>query len=117
VLFRSVLDFRFDLYRIQPTAGANYIPQTPRPGAPGDVGGDLQVAAFNVLNYFTTLGSRGADTPEEFQRQQAKIVAALAAIDAEVVGVMESENDVTAIDNLVDPLNAAVGAATHAYNE
>jgi len=111
----GVLDFRFDLYRIQPTAGANYIPQNPRPGAPGDVGGDLQVAAFNVLNYFTTLGSRGADTPEEFQRQQAKIVAALAAIDAEVVGVMEIENNVTAIANLVDALNAAVGAGTYAY--
>src|SRR5690606_39325076 len=77
--------------------------------------GDLQVAAFNVLNYFTTLGSRGADTPEEFQRQQAKIVAALAAIDAEVVGVMEIENNVTAIANLVDALNAAVGAGTYAY--
>ncbi len=32
---------------------------------PEDTGGSLKVASFNVLNYFTTLGSRGADTPDE----------------------------------------------------
>ena len=111
----GVMDYRFDLYRIQPTAGAGYTEANPRPAAPDDVGGSLQVAAFNVLNYFTTLDSRGANTPEEFARQQAKIVAAITAIDAEVVGVMEIENNVTAIANLVEALNAAAGAGTYAY--
>ena len=27
-----------------------------RPASPADVGGDLKIATFNVLNYFTTLG-------------------------------------------------------------
>ena len=41
------------------------------------MGGDLTVAAFNVLNYFTTLTSenpdaRGADTAEEFAIQDRR---------------------------------------------
>ena len=51
------------------------------------------MASFNVLNYFTTLGSRGADTAEEFTRQRTKIIAALAALDADVVGLIEIENN------------------------
>ena len=37
--------------------------------------------------------ARGAETPFEFVRQRAKIVAALVGIDADVVGLMEIEND------------------------
>ena len=56
------------------------------------------MASFNVLNYFTTLTSededaRGADTLEEFERQRTKILAAITAIDADVVGLMEIENN------------------------
>ena len=35
---------------------------------------------------------RGADTAEELTRQRDKIIAALAAIDADVVGLIEIEN-------------------------
>ena len=73
----GVIDYRFDLYRIQPTGGAVYTPTNLRSAQPADVGGNIKVASFNVLNYFTTLGSRGADTPEEFERQRTKIIAAL----------------------------------------
>ena len=62
--------------------GADYASVNPRPAEPEDVGGTLTVASFNVLNYFTTLDSRGADTPTELVRQTDKLVAALAAIDA-----------------------------------
>ncbi|WP_109472987.1 ExeM/NucH family extracellular endonuclease [Ornithinimicrobium cavernae] len=111
----GVLDYRFDLWRIQPTQGADYTPVTQRPEVP-EVGGDLTVASFNVLNYFTTLGSRGADTPEEFDRQEAKIVAALAQLDADVVGLIEIENnDDVALATLTEALNAEVGAGTYAY--
>lgn len=111
----GVLDYSYDLWRIQPTQGADYIPANPRAAQPPDVGGSLKVVSFNVLNYFTTLNSRGANTPEEFARQQAKIVAALQAIDADVAGLIEIENNTEAIGNLVDALNAAVGAGTYAY--
>lgn len=128
----GVMDYSFNLYRIQPTQGANYIPVNPRPAQPDEVGGYTKVASFNVLNYFTTIdqGSaywicgplgnqecRGADTPEEFTRQRAKIVSAISTIDADVIGLLEIENhpgDIPTAD-LVNGLNDAVGAGTYAY--
>lgn len=111
----GVLDYSFNLYRIQPTQGAEYIPANLRSTQPEDVGGTLKVASFNVLNYFTTLNSRGANTPEEFARQRAKIIAALSVIDADVVGLMEIENNTAAIADLVAGLNDNMGAGTYAY--
>ena len=117
----GVLDERFGAYRIQPTQGADYVSVNPRTAAPEEVGGSLKVASFNVLNYFTTLddgsnGARGADNLEEFRRQEAKIVAALAAIDADVFGLIEIENNGdTAVEALVDALNNRVGAGTYSF--
>ena len=53
---------------------------------------------------------RGADTPEEFTRQRDKIIAAISAIDADVVGLMEIENNVNddAVHDLVAGLNDAL---------
>lgn len=79
-------------------------PQAVASGAP------LKVASMNVLNYFTTLNSRGATTPEEFDRQEAKIVASINAMDADVVGLLEIENnDDVALKTLVAALNDAAG--------
>jgi predicted extracellular nuclease len=111
----GVLDFAFGLYRIQQTEGADYSVANPRPDGPEDVGGNLTVGSFNVLNYFTTLDSRGANTPEEFQRQRTKIIAAITKLDADVVGLIEIENNDEAIADLVAGLNAASGAGTYAY--
>jgi predicted extracellular nuclease len=92
------------------------------PVAPPEVGGTLKVAAANVLNYWTTLRNaqnpeaRGAKTPAEFTRQSAKIVAQLQGLDADVVGLMEIENNgATAISDLVSKLNAAYGAPTYDF--
>ena len=56
--------------------------------------------------------SRGANTAEEFQRQKAKIVAAILASKADIVGLMEIENDgygeFSAIADLVNGLNASL---------
>src|SRR5690606_4089432 len=113
----GVLDFAFGQYRVQPVLGAEHVEANPRPAAPADVGGSVRAAAFNVLNYFVTLGSRGADTAEEFERQRAKIVAAIAAMDAHVVGLIEIENraDQAALADLTEGLNDAVGAGTYAF--
>ena len=111
----GVMDYNYSEYKIQPTMGADYVSANPRTAQPDDVGGGLKVASFNVLNYFTTLGSRGADTALEFERQRAKIFAALAAINADVVGLIEIENNTAAIQDLVDGLNTVVGAGTYAY--
>ena len=126
----GVLDFAFGLYRIHPTQGADFEVQNPRPKKPDKVGGSLEVAAFNVLNYFSTIDTgvficgplenqecRGADNPEEFTRQRDKIISALARIDADIVGLMEIENHVSdaALADLVAGLNDRMGHGTYDY--
>lgn len=128
----GVLDERFGIYRLQPTGGAEYVRQNPRPDAPEGVGGTLTVASFNVLNYFHTLDNagracgpdgdqecRGADDAEEFGRQRAKVLSALAVIDADVAGLVELENtaDVEPLADLVAGLNERLGAGTYAFVE
>ncbi|MAT42793.1 MAG: hypothetical protein CL609_10655 [Anaerolineaceae bacterium] len=111
----GVMDYRYDLYRLQPVQGADYYNENPRTETPDEVGGNLKVASFNVLNYFTTLGSRGADTALEFERQRAKIFAALMKIDADIVGLIEIENNTEAIEDLVTGLNELLGDEVYAY--
>ncbi|MFD0687677.1 ExeM/NucH family extracellular endonuclease [Actinomadura fibrosa] len=111
----GVLSYGFDTYRLQPTAAARFARTNPRPVRPRAVGGDVRVASFNTLNWFTTLDKRGADSEAEKERQLAKLTAALKGLDADVVGLMEVENNgETAVQALVDRLNAAVGAGTYA---
>lgn len=85
-----------------------------RPTAP-TVGGNIRVATFNVLNYFSDLGVdeagctgypdrtgafvtaknckvRGAYSHEAFANQQSKIVSAINALGADVVALEEVEN-------------------------
>ncbi|WP_211276932.1 ExeM/NucH family extracellular endonuclease, partial [Tamilnaduibacter salinus] len=113
-------------YRLHPTQAPVFSEGNPRKAAPETVNGDLTVASFNVLNYFNGDGlgggfptARGADTPEELERQERKIVQALVAMDADVVGLMEIENDGygpnSAIANLVDAVNGALGDTVYDY--
>ncbi|WP_394251335.1 ExeM/NucH family extracellular endonuclease [Arthrobacter pityocampae] len=140
-----VLDFRNSAWKFQPLAelkGAAPDGVQPvqfageRPAAPEEVGGNLTIASFNVLNYFATTGeqltgctyntdragnpitvrggcdARGAATQESFERQEAKIVSAINALDADVVTLMEIENSAKfgkdrdfALKTLTDALN------------
>ena len=90
--------------------------------------GNLRVATFNVLNYFNSPyggdpnlngSNRGAKSFDEFERQQTKIVEALYKLDADIVGLMEIENngfgDNGAIAQLVDQLNNRVGSELYTY--
>lgn len=111
----GIMDYRFDGWKVQPTEPADYTVVNERPDVP-EVGGTTTVASFNVLNYFTTLGSRGADTVAELERQEAKIVAAINEMDADVVGLIEIENDGdVSVANLVDALNEAAGEERWSY--
>ncbi|HHW2486132.1 TPA: ExeM/NucH family extracellular endonuclease [Pseudomonas aeruginosa] len=114
----GVLDYSAGSYRIQPLQTPTFEAANPRPAQPA-VEGRLRVASFNVLNYFNGDGkgggfptSRGANTAEELQRQKAKIVAAILASKADIVGLMEIENDgygeFSAIADLVNGLNASL---------
>ena len=49
----------------------------------------LRHNSFNVLNYFTTLNSRGANTEEEREDQLAKITQGALALNADVIGIIE----------------------------
>ena len=113
-------------YRLHPTAPVEFTRVNGRTEAPVDVGGVIKIASFNVLNYFNGDGmgggfptSRGANTPDEFVRQRDKIIPAIIAMDADVIGLMEIENDgydqYSAIADLVNGLNDAAGAGTYAF--
>jgi predicted extracellular nuclease len=126
-----VLGYGFDQWRLQPADGSatdTFARENTRPAAPDEVGGDVQVGAFNVLNYFVTLtgpDARGARTAADFEKQAAKIVAALGALESDVVTLMEIEDtDATgrtagnadgALADLVDRLNKAEGSDVWSY--
>ena len=125
-------------YKIHPTAAPTFAIANPRSSAPPAVGGNVKVASFNVLNYFTTFtdgtnvagqtgqgcsqggavspgNCRGANNLTEFMRQRAKIVEAMAAINADAFGLMEIQNNGNiAAQNLVDALNLRLGAPLYA---
>ncbi len=121
----GIMGYAFSSYRIQPVPSAPpaFI-YAPRPLLPSVGTGNIKVASFNVLNYFNGNGTgggfpteRGANTLAEFNRQRDKIISAIAQINADVVGLLEIENDGTganaAIQDLVNGLNAAMGAETY----
>lgn len=122
---------------------------TVREAKPADVGGDFKLATFNVLNYFTALGEnnatpceaytdregnpitaknclmRGAWNIPNFERQQAKIVAAINEMGragADVLSLEEIENSAYfgkrrdhTLAHLVEELNKADSSQGWAY--
>ena len=121
-----VLDYRNEEWKFQPTkplTGDNADEVQPatfentRTDAPEDVGGDIKLGTFNVLNYFSTTAEdedcatsnaytdrdgnpitaksctvRGAWDDANKQRQLTKIVKAINALGADVVSLEEIEN-------------------------
>lgn len=126
-------------FKLQPTSAPLFSRTNPRTDAPVIAPGNVKVASANVLNFFTTftngsnawnqtgqgctVGSttrasncRGANNMAEFVRQRDKIVHSLKAIDADIVGLMEIQNNGdVALSYLVDALNAAVGYTAYAH--
>lgn len=127
-----ILAYDFEKWRFRPQAqvtddGANvatFSNVRAENANPQDVGGDVKIATFNVLNYFPTTGEefvsnggsctfytdragnrianntcnpdgpRGAANAVNLQRQQIKIVKAINKLDASVVSLEEIENSV-----------------------
>jgi predicted extracellular nuclease len=125
----GVLGFGFGSYEIHPTETVRSQRANRRELSPPDPGGRLRVASFNVLNYFTTLDDgeplcgpsgglecRGADNALELERQRTKIVRAIASLNADVIGLIELQNDASAsIADLVAGVDELLGASTYAY--
>jgi predicted extracellular nuclease len=117
-----------EAYRLMPTIDPQFDSVNPRPGVPA-VSGAIRVASFNLNNFFSTVDTgqsicgpagnancRGADSTEELSRQLDRIVTTLELIDADVVGLVELENNASSsLQSIVDALNASVGTGTYAY--
>ena len=116
-------------YKIHPTTPVTFTRANPRTTAADFVGGNVRVGSANIENFFTTLDDgtnkcppsntaddcRGANSPLEFTRQRTKIVEELVGLNADVIALMELQNNGSvAIQNLVDTLNARLGGTFYA---
>ncbi|MFA0439395.1 nuclease [Vibrio sp. 10N.286.49.C2] len=132
----GVVGYSYGEYRLIATntiTSNNFVRHTPRLAEPNLVDqpwnkADLRVATFNVLNYFNSpfggdenrFGSnRGANTADEFTAQQEKILQALVRLDADIIGLMEIENNGFghdgAIAQLVRELNERLDSKKKQY--
>lgn len=113
----GILSYASGRYRIQPIAPVTFVDANPRPAVPPSPGGRLKVAAMNVLNYFITFGGpddRGASNVAEFQRQKDKVIAALTALDADLLGLIEIQNSPAAVADILEAINGATAPGTYA---
>ena len=117
------LNYSFGTYRINPSDVIEVT--SSREANPVVTEGNLSIATFNVLNYFNGEvdangdvnfdydENRGADDEVAFELQQGRIVEAIVNLNADVVGLMEIENDGfgedSAIQSLVNAINAELG--------
>ncbi|MCL9781184.1 ExeM/NucH family extracellular endonuclease [Vibrio sp. S4M6] len=132
---QGMVAYNFDKYRlIVPEADTISIgdlvrtSENDRQAAPQRAKGtDVRIGSFNVLNFFTSNPSiggalnitcdgvysdscnRGAKSASDFAMQRAKIVSAITQLNADVLALMELENngygDTSSIANLVNALN------------
>ncbi|WP_290648294.1 ExeM/NucH family extracellular endonuclease [Aquisalimonas sp.] len=117
----GILTYAFDRWRLHPVEPPEFEVANPRPEAPEPVDGTARVAAFNVENYFLTLGERGAANHKELEGQRGRLLPALRALDADLLGLVEVENDPDTLKDLVrraseaadgPPYRAVIGGAT-----
>ena len=127
VLGYSYSDFR--LYVTNEATQDTFIHNNDRTTSPDVEDGDLRVATFNVLNYFNSPfggaenpygDNRGAETEDEFERQGDKIAKAIIALDADIIGLMEIENngfgEDSAVAHLVNKINALIEDESEQYS-
>lgn len=119
----GILDLRAGGHVIQPVAQPVFLAQNPRTPAPVRTAGNIRAAFIDLDDYFkvavASRGARGPSNAEEYARQRAKVVQALVALNADVIGLSKIANDgygpdATLVD-LTDALNAQVGADAYIY--
>jgi len=118
----------YETWRIMPTEDVTFADDNPRPGSPS-VAGSIQVASFNVQNFFSKVNTgdaicgpqanqncRGADSERELARQLEKTVTAIVQMDADIVGLIELENDASdSLTTIINALNNRVGVRNYTY--
>ncbi|UYG04875.1 ExeM/NucH family extracellular endonuclease [Halomonas sp. LR3S48] len=105
----GILSHAFDAYRLHPILEPHFEDANPRPEPLPEPGKRLRVATFNVENYFLTLGQRGAANATELERQRAKLAAAVEGLQADILALVEVENDPRALADLVEQLSERTG--------
>ncbi|MGB1321792.1 MAG: ExeM/NucH family extracellular endonuclease [Vibrio gallaecicus] len=126
---QGVVGYSYSDYRIFVTEDANndtFVARgNNRDAAPDLKEGDIRVATFNANQYFNSVEGGGeaneflaydalggAQSSTEFDHQTEKLVSALKSLDADIVGLMEVENngfgEGSAISYLVTQLNAGL---------
>ncbi len=117
-----------EAWRLMPTETVTFDDDNLRPGTP-NVAGSIRVAGVNVLNFFSKVDNgqavcgpqrddncRGADSARELARQLAKTASGIALMDADIVGLVELENNASeSISAIVEALNATLGGGNYAY--
>lgn len=113
----GVVDHRFGGYRLHATQAVEAVVQAERP-APPQVQGNVRIAGMNLLNLFNGDGrgggfptDRGAKTAEAYQRQLAKHVATITALDPHVIAAQEVENDGFGAESAIRALAKALNDA------
>jgi len=107
-------------FRLEPTAMPAVNIANPRPESAPARSGKLRVASLNALNYFASIDDsnnrcgptneecRGADSSAEKERQLGKLSRALVLLNADIIGLVEIENDGgAALREIADAMNAA----------
>jgi predicted extracellular nuclease len=126
----GILDQKFGSTIVEPTEAPVFADANPRVDPPA-AAGSLRVCIGNVQNLMNGDGagggfptSRGATTLAEYQRQLAKLTAALLTLAPDIMGLTEVENDrvtnglpdsygpTSALAQLVASLNASASPGT-----
>ncbi|UTV26584.1 ExeM/NucH family extracellular endonuclease [Photobacterium atrarenae] len=124
----GMLTYKEDEFRLVPTNNINSdnithnTPRTSSPKLNDDTTFEqfpIRIATQNVLNFFNSPyggaenqhgDNRGAESEIEYTKQKDKIVEAIYGLDADIIGLMEIENngfgDFSAITELVNAINA-----------
>jgi predicted extracellular nuclease len=123
-MLEGVIGYSFGNYRIQPSTPPAFAAPSVRPDAPvRSSEANVRAASFNVENLFNTLDTggsrcgpnalscRGASTVAERNRQLVKLADAIERMQADLVALVEVENDAddAAMALLVDALNTRAG--------
>lgn len=122
----GVLDYSYESYEIHATEEVLFDHANDRKAAPAPLNDAVRAVSFNVNNFFNGDGhgggfptARGAATFEDYMRQREKLISAMKAFDADLLGLVELENDgfgeYSAIQDLVNTLNDSTSPGNYSF--
>lgn len=125
---RGSTKFGAEGWRLEPTREPRFMFMGESREQAPDVGGSLRVVGFNLLNFFTRPADggkacgpagkqecRGASNGEEMLRQQQKTYFTVAALGADLAGLVELENNDSSLAVLTAGVNARVGDQRYSF--